>query len=151
MSTPLKAALARKSRTVAHAALTMVALAMIAIPATASDQDVVHEAISEYADFAPYDAGIILPTQITDDIIEGFVFIDTRSQEEYSAGTIDGARHMEWRDIFSRVDEIPTDSKVVLFCNTGALSAQAAFGLRVLGHENVLVLQGGLQDWQAQR
>lgn len=79
------------------------------------------------------------------------MFIDTRTKVEHAAGTIQGAQHIEWRDIFARVDGIPTDKKVVLFCNTGALSAQAMFGLRVMGFDNVLVLQGGLRDWQSER
>lgn len=120
-------------------------------PCLAVDGEAVHEAMSDYAGFAPYEAGIILPAQLTDDIINKVVFIDTRSQQEYATATIDGARHIEWREIFSRLDEVPTDSKVVLFCNTGALSAQATFGLRVLGYDNVLVLQGGLHAWQAGR
>jgi 3-mercaptopyruvate sulfurtransferase SseA len=37
---------------------------------------------------------------------------------------------------------------VILFCNTGSLSAQAVFAARLMGHENVLVLQTGLQGWQ---
>lgn len=138
-------------RAIICTALTGAAMALIASSAMASDQDAVHAAISEYTDFATYNAGVILPAQITDDIIESFLFIDTRSDEAYSAATIDGALHIEWRDIFSRLDEVPTDRKVVLFCNTGALSAQATFGLRVMGYDNVLVLQGGLQAWQAER
>lgn len=124
-------------------------MALMLTSSMAADNDAVHDAISEYTDFAPYEAGIILPAQLTDDIIDDVVFIDTRSEQEHAAATIDGARHIEWREIFSRLDEVPTDSKVVLFCNTGALSAQATFGLRVMGYENVLVLQGGFQAWQA--
>ena len=37
----------------------------------------------------------------------------------------------------------------ILFCNTGSLSAQAAFALRVAGRENVLLLQTGFIGWQA--
>lgn len=117
------------------------------IPAFA--QDSAFEAMREYTDFAPYSAGIILPTQITDDLFDSFVFIDTRSIEDFEHATIDGALHIEWRDIFSRLEDIPKDRKTVLFCDTGALSAQSGFGLRVLGYENVLILQGGFQDWQA--
>ncbi|MEP5154806.1 rhodanese-like domain-containing protein [Planktotalea sp.] len=107
------------------------------------------EAFADYTDFATYDAGIILPSQITDDVVDSFVFIDTRTAEEFDEETIEGALNIEWREVFSRVDEIPTEKKVVLFCNTGALSAQTAFGLRVMGYENVLILQGGFQDWKA--
>ncbi|MGC1497386.1 MAG: rhodanese-like domain-containing protein [Sulfitobacter sp.] len=112
-------------------------------------QDTLLEAMDGYSGFAPYDAGIILPVQITDDLFDDFLFIDTRTAEEHAQSTIDGAIHIEWREVFSRVDEIPREQKTILFCNTGALSAQAGFGLRVLGYENVLILQGGFQDWQA--
>ena len=44
--------------------------------------------------------------------------------------------------------EIPKGKKVVLFCNTGSLSAQAAFALRVAGRENVSLLQTGFLGWK---
>lgn len=114
-------------------------------------QDPVHEAITEYTYFATYDAGIILPSQITDDLMGDFIFIDTRTTAEFQEATIDGALHIEWREVFARLDEIPPVQKTVLFCNTGALSAQSAFGLRVMGYDNVLVLQGGFKDWKSER
>lgn len=119
--------------------------------AFSATQETVLEAFDDYTGFAPYDAGIILPEQITPDVIDNFTFIDTRTAEEFETGTIDGATHIEWREVFARIDEVPTDKKVVLFCNTGALSAQATFGLRALGYENVLILQTGFHGWQAHR
>ena len=62
--------------------------------------------------------------------------------------TIPGARNIEWREVLSRINDIPKDKKVILFCNTGSLSAQAAFALRVAGRDNVLVLQTGLDGWK---
>lgn len=124
--------------------LALVALAVTAGPASA---DPVHEAMQDYAEFATYDAGIILPEQITQDIFTGVTFVDTRTGEEFAEASIPGALHIEWRDVFGRLDDIPTDRKVILFCNTGALSAQVAFGLRVLGRENVLVMQTGYHGW----
>ena len=115
--------------------------------AGAVSADPVQEAMQDYAEFAPYDAGIILPAQVTQDIFDNVTFIDTRSAEEFAIATIPGALNIEWREIFGRIDEVPSDQKVILFCNTGALSAQAAFGLRVLGRENVLVLQTGYHGW----
>ena len=50
--------------------------------------------------------------------------------------------------MLTRIGEIPKDKKVVLFCNTGSLSAQAAFALRVAGRDNVLVLQTGIDGWR---
>lgn len=120
------------------------ALALLASPILA---DPVKDAMQEYSEFATYDAGIILPEQITKEIFADFTFIDTRSAEEFSKSTIPTATHIEWRDVFGRIEEVPANGKVILFCNTGALSAQAAFGLRVLGRENVLILQTGYHGW----
>jgi rhodanese-related sulfurtransferase len=114
--------------------------------AVASDNPAV-EAMQEYMDFASYEAGIIVPEQISEEVLGGVRFIDTRDATQFQAGTIPGAVNIEWRQILARRDEIPTDRKVILFCNTGSLSAQAAFALRVAGMDNVLVLQTGLRGW----
>ena len=119
---------------------------MLALPMSAA-ADEVQEAMQDYTDFAPYLAGIIQAKQLTQDIFDSVHFIDTRHAEDFAAGTIPGAHHIEWRAIFGNLDAVPETGKVVLFCNTGALSAQAAFGLRVLGYDNVLVLQGGYDAW----
>jgi rhodanese-related sulfurtransferase len=114
--------------------------------AVASDNPAI-EAMQEYMDFANYEAGIIVPEQLSQEVFESILFIDTRDEGQYKAGTIPGAVNIEWRQVLARRDEIPADRKVVLFCNTGSLSAQAAFALRVAGLDNVLVLQTGLSGW----
>lgn len=110
--------------------------------------DPVREAMQEYTDFATYDAGIILPEQLTEEIFTSVTFVDTRTTEEHADATIPGALHIEWREMIARMEELPEGGKIVLFCNSGALSAQAAFGLRVLGREDVLVLQTGFVGWR---
>lgn len=126
------------------AALVVMAATMTAVRA----ENPAVEAMQEYLEFATYDAGIIVPQQLTKEIFESVVFIDTRSEEQFGKEAIPGARHIEWREVLGRIDEIPTDKKVVLYCNTGSLSAQAAFALRVAGRTNVLVLQGGIEGWR---
>jgi rhodanese-related sulfurtransferase len=37
---------------------------------------------------------------------------------------------------------------VVVYCNSGSLSAQAVFALRLLGYDNVKVLQDGIEGWK---
>ena len=124
-----------------------VALAVFTTPALANE-DVI-DAMQEYMEFSTYEAGIIVPQQITEDVFGDFMFIDTRNAEQFKQSTIPGAINIEWRDVLGRIDEVPTDKKVILFCNTGSLSSQAAFALRVAGRENVLLLQTGLIGWQA--
>ena len=131
-------------KTILYSSLT--ALLLSQQPALANDAAV--EAMGEYLMFQDYQSGIIMPQQIDQSIFERVVFIDTRSEEEFRAATIPGARHIEWREVIERIDDIPEDQKTILFCNTGALSAQAVFALRVAGRENVLVLQSGFSGWQ---
>lgn len=128
------------------AAFTVLAMAIATIPAKAGEAAV--EAMQEYMEFAPYDAGIILPRQLTEDVFKEVLFVDTRDAGQFSKGTIPGAINIEWREVLGRIDEIPTDKKVILFCNTGTLSAQALFALRVAGRDNALVLQTGYLGWK---
>lgn len=37
---------------------------------------------------------------------------------------------------------------VLIYCNTGSLSAQSVFAMRLLGWENVKVLQDGFEGWK---
>lgn len=125
----------------------MLVAATLALPAFA-DEEAVAEAITDYMDFATYEAGIILPQQLDRDVFEAATFVDTRSADQFEAGHIPGATHIEWREVPRRIDELPESGLVILYCNTGSLSAQAAFAARLMGRENVVVLQSGIIGWQ---
>ena len=58
--------------------------------------------------------------------------------------------NLEWRKVLSERKSIPKDKPVLIYCNTGTLSAQAGFALRVAGYENVRILQGGFTEWKAE-
>ena len=133
-------------RIIRHAAACLVASRLfIATPAHADNPAI--DAMREYMGFSSYEAGIILPQQITKEMFAGIAFIDTRSSDQFAKSTIPGAINIEWRQVLDRLDDIPKGKPVVLFCNTGSLSAQAAFALRVAGRDNVLVLQTGIIGW----
>ncbi len=70
----------------------------LALPVFA-DEDAVAEAITDYMGFATYEAGIILPAQLDRDVFEAAVFVDTRDREQFEAGHIPGAVHIEWREV----------------------------------------------------
>lgn len=125
----------------------LLVLFLLATPALA-DEELLAEAITDYMDFATYESGIILPAQLEKDVFDAATFVDTRDTEQFQAGHIPGAVHIEWREIPGRIDELPENGLVVLYCNTGSLSAQATFAARVMGRENVVVLQSGLIGWQ---
>ena len=106
------------------------------------------EAMQEYMMFSEYESGIILPQQLDQSVFETALFVDTRDAEQFEEATIPGAINIEWREVLDRIDEIPEDRMTILFCNTGSLSAQAAFALRVVGRSNVVVMQTGFTGWQ---
>ena len=121
---------------------------LVLLAGTAAADSPAVKAMQEYMEFTPYEAGIIVPQQLTKDVFESVVFIDTRDAGQFAKGSIPGARNIEWREVLTRIGDIPKDRKVILFCNTGSLSAQAAFALRVAGRDNVLVLQTGIEGWR---
>ncbi len=133
-------------RTILSAGVAAMMVVLLAVPAAAENPGI--NAMQEYMEFTPYEAGIIVPKQLTKDVFEVVAFIDTRDAAQFANGTIPGARNIEWREVLTRISEVPKDKKVVLFCNTGSLSAQAAFALRVAGRENVVVLQTGIDGWR---
>jgi rhodanese-related sulfurtransferase len=116
--------------------------------ATAVANEEAIEAMNDYMAFQEYESGIMVPQQIDQTVFEASTFIDTRDAEQFAEATIPGAINIEWRQVLDRIDEIPETGKVILFCNTGSLSAQATFALRVAGRENVVVLQSGFIGWQ---
>ena len=76
--------------------------------------------MAEYLMFQEYESGIILPQQIDQSVFEAVTFIDTRDLEQFEKQTIPGAIHIEWRQVLERMDEIHTEKKVIVFCNTGS-------------------------------
>ena len=75
--------------------------------------------------------------------------VDARDAAQYAREHIPGAINIDWRQSVERRAELPKDRMVVMYCNSGSLSAQAVFALRLLGYDNVKVLQDGIEGWKA--
>jgi rhodanese-related sulfurtransferase len=56
--------------------------------------------------------------------------------------------NIEWRQVLNKRQEIPKNKPVLIYCNTGSLSAQAGFALRMAGYDNLRILQGGFEEWK---
>jgi rhodanese-related sulfurtransferase len=104
--------------------------------------------MADYLMFVDYGGATIRPEQIPAEDWERLYVIDTRDAGQYEEGHIPGAVNIEWRQVLDRRDEMPQDRTVLVYCNTGTLSAQAGFALRLAGMENVRILQGGYREWQ---
>lgn len=125
------------------------AFSIFSVSAVASDKaQAAIDAMETYLDFVEFAGGIVLPRQIAGGEWKSYHIIDTRLAEDYAAGHLDGAKNIEWRNLLARRSELPRDKLVLLYCNTGAQSAQAYFALRVAGYDNVRLLQGGIEGWK---
>lgn len=122
------------------------ALCLGAAP-VAAQADPVRDAVLDYMDFATYHQGIIQPQQLDETVFDVATFVDARTPGEFEAGHIPGAINIDWRAVPAQIADVPGDM-IVVYCNSGTLSAQAAFAARLMGHEHVVMLQGGLEGWQ---
>lgn len=79
---------------------------------------------------------------------EDFVLIDVREPLEFETGNIDGI-HIPMGTVLERLDEIPTDKKVVIHCKSGGRSGNIVRYLAIeKGYTNLYNLQGGLLAWR---
>ena len=91
----------------------------------------------------------------SDNVLKGFVnpafyedlndayLIDVRNELQFSTKTIEGAINIPAEKLRDRLDEIPKDKKVVVFCNKGFTSYNASRILTQHGFDNVYSLSGG--------
>jgi rhodanese-related sulfurtransferase len=110
---------------------------------------VVLDEMSAYLEFVDYGGGTIFPEQIPKAEYAKMIVIDTRDASQFGKEHIPGAINIEWRQVLAKSARIPKNKSVLVYCNTGSLSAQAGFALRVAGWENVRILQGGYAEWKA--
>lgn len=115
----------------------------------ADNKAVATEEMEAYLDFVDYGGATIFPEQIPKDDWKKFFVIDARDKDQFTKEHIAGAVNLEWRKVLSERKLIPKDKPVLIYCNTGSLSAQAGFALRVAGYENVRILQGGFAEWKS--
>lgn len=95
---------------------------------------------------------------------EKTVIIDTRSDEEYTAGTIPGSVHIEYlwnnypngeyktpRDIQNTYlnKKIYPDMRIILFCKTSVRAAQTYTALRDAGYRDVRIYDGAFEEFAA--
>ena len=136
-------------RALTLAAATAASLLLLAPAAHADKLADATDVMEAYLEFVDYGGGVIFAEQIPNDEWPKMLVIDARDAGQFAKGHIPGAINMDWRQVLAKRNEIPKIKPVLVYCNTGALSAQAGFALRVAGWENVRILQGGMEEWKA--
>lgn len=75
------------------------------------------------------------------------IFIDVRPHDRFKAGTIAQARNIPLADIDAKINTLPKDKPLIVFCDQGRISVSAANKLRKSGFDQVVSLEGGLAKW----
>ncbi|MBL3599231.1 MAG: sulfurtransferase [gamma proteobacterium endosymbiont of Lamellibrachia anaximandri] len=78
---------------------------------------------------------------------DDFYLLDIRSAGEVAQGMLPDSDHMPMHVIPLRMDELPRDKDVILYCHSGARSYHACAYLLQQGFENVINLRGGILGW----
>lgn len=77
------------------------------------------------------------------------VLIDVRTDREVERGRIPGALHIPLHMLPARLEEIGRSCPVVIYCQSGARSAQASSFLADNGWGQIYNLAGGFGGWVA--
>ena len=82
---------------------------------------------------------------------KGALILDVRTAEEFAGGHIIDAKNIPLEKIAEQVDTLKKwrEKPVVVCCETGTHSAQAAKTLKALGFAQAMNLRGGLASWRA--
>ena len=77
---------------------------------------------------------------------EDFLLLDVRTPQEHAAQAITGSYLLPLQDLGFRIDELPKDREIVIYCRVGNRSAHACSYLSRMGYK-VKNLEGGIMTW----
>jgi len=82
-------------------------------------------------------------------IDRGEVFIlDVRTQEEYNEGHISGSTLIPVQELEARLNELPRNKKILVYCRSGNRSATASEILIKNGFTQIFNMKGGITEWK---
>jgi adenylyltransferase/sulfurtransferase len=75
--------------------------------------------------------------------------LDVREPHEWEIGNLGawGARLIPFAEVRGRIDELPKNQRIVVYCHVGVRSALIADTLRTQGFRSVANLKGGYLAW----
>jgi rhodanese-related sulfurtransferase len=78
------------------------------------------------------------------------IMIDVREPMEVQICHIENARHIPMGEIPAKINELPKDKDLVVFCHMGIRSRQVMNYLRRNGFSRVYNLKGGIDRWSVE-
>lgn len=104
--------------------------------------------IAEATDLQTYES--VTPVEAKELIDSGEVHVlDVRNQAEVDDGFIENSQHVMLGTLLRRLDEVETDKKIIVQCQSGVRSAIAITVLKANGIDNVINMLGGYSRWVA--
>ena len=80
---------------------------------------------------------------------DGALPLDVREPNEFAAGHVAGALHIPLGSLRERLDEVPRDRPLLVYCGRGSRAASAVSILEREGRGPLLNIDGGFDAWQA--
>ncbi len=91
------------------------------------------------------DVQTVAKFQARDDVF----ILDVREQWEYDAGHLSDVAHIPIGEVSKRLNEIPSDKSVIIYCATGNRSNQVTTFLEQNRYTNIHNMLGGISAWQS--
>ncbi len=78
--------------------------------------------------------------------------VDVRTPEEVAAGTIDGARNIDFKapGFKEAISKLDKHKPIAVYCGAGGRSGKTSDLLEELGFEEIYDLSGGFGQWEAE-
>ena len=77
-----------------------------------------------------------------------FMFLDVRTPEEYAAGHVPGAVNIPVGRLAKRLNAVPHDKQVYVYCEAGGRAARAGKLLAGRGFSNIEVVPASMRGWR---
>jgi rhodanese-related sulfurtransferase len=78
---------------------------------------------------------------------DSLILVDVREPHEWAISDLSGSMKVPLGTLPQRLDELPKDAEIVVYCRTGGRSANAVQFLRQRGYEKTYNLTGGINKW----
>ena len=94
-------------------------------------------------------ANLLDPAAAEQRISDGAAAIDVREPDEFAIGHVESAVNVPLGSLAERIDEIPDDRPLVVYCAAGVRAAGGVSILERAGRERLYSIDGGLDAWRA--
>ena len=96
------------------------------------------------------DVAEVDPREAQERIRNGAYLLDVRNRDEWEFARLEGAVLIPLPELSDRIDEVPRDRDLIVYCRSGRRSALACLLLAASGRSSATNLRGGILAWAEQ-